>query len=652
MVKRLLACLIVIGTLLCMTATVAGAASDLKYWIGVDVVNQRTTVYSTKDNSVVHRFICSTGLKSGYTPLGTFKMPKPRASTDRKEWYYLSEYRCWVKYASRIKGAILFHSLPYNSKNDADIDPEALANLGKPASHGCIRLKDAAAQWIARHCPEGTVVVIHRGANDSRITKILGTSAGTKLTSEFSAAPEVQALSLNVDSSVTLNLGETFQLECTVQPSSAASKAVLKWSSSDKKTVSVSSDGLVTPLKAGTATITVRSYNATKATVKIKVVDPTRAMRIDLDQEGTVLLPVGTSLQLNAAMQPETAVSPLKWASSKGKCAAVDGNGLVTAHKEGTATITVRTNTKKTDTVKVKVYDPAKPETVELAESGTLTLKLGETLQLHAAATNAVDEMIEAEQAFAWSSSSKKIATVDADGVVTPVKAGTTTIAVRTANGKKDTVKVKVYDPQLVAGVALAESGTLYLSLGQTLQLNAVAVNAAGEEIVAADMFRWKSSSAKIATVDDGGVVTPVKTGTATITVKTATGKTDSVKVKVVDPDVAAQIVIDQGQRIRVALDDSVQLTASVYPDTAHTAIRWTSHAKRYAEVDRETGAVTLLRTGEAKISVRTENGKEDVIYLEIVKPQATPVPTETPAPDPTATPVPDETPEPEINDK
>lgn len=82
-------------------------------------------------------------------------------------------------------------------------------------------------------------------------------------------------------SSVTLNatsgsieLGSQFQLTASVLPADAANKSV-KWSTSNKKIATVSSGGLVTGKKTGSATITATTVSGgRKATYKVKVVKP------------------------------------------------------------------------------------------------------------------------------------------------------------------------------------------------------------------------------------------------------------------------------------------------------------------------------------------------------------------------------------------
>ncbi|MBQ8507741.1 MAG: Ig-like domain-containing protein, partial [Clostridia bacterium] len=244
---------------------------------------------------------------------------------------------------------------------------------------------------------------------------------------------------------------------------------------------------------------------------------------VELAETGTVMLSLGETLQLNASLLPTTAKSELTWSTSAKKTATVDENGLVTPVKEGTVTITVKTYNGKKDTVKVQVVDPKKVAAVELAESGTVTLNLGETLELHATVLPAT-----AETTLSWSSKNARIATV-ADGIVTPVKEGTTEITVKSANGKKDSVKVKVVDPKKATAVVLSEEGTVSIGVGEIYVLTAEVQPGTAETTL-----KWSTSNKKYVIVEEGAVL-GVKAGTATITVQTANGKKDTVKVKVVD---------------------------------------------------------------------------------------------------------------------
>lgn len=162
MLKRCLAVLLALCAALCAMLAPACAAPESPYRIEVDLANQITTIYRCSDDAVVRQMICSTGVGES-TPRGVFHLASRPA--DRAEWYFIGKYQCFVKRPTRIKGSILFHSLPYAEQDMDSIDAEALARLGSKASHGCVRLRWEDAEWIALNCPDGTETRIFTGAS-------------------------------------------------------------------------------------------------------------------------------------------------------------------------------------------------------------------------------------------------------------------------------------------------------------------------------------------------------------------------------------------------------------------------------------------------------------------------------------------------------
>lgn len=127
--------------------------------------------------------------------------------------------------------------------------------------------------------------------------------------------------------------------------------------------------------------------------------------------------------------------------SAKRKVASASKTGLVTAKKQGKTKITVKLKGKgrKKITVTVKVTDPTIPKSVAITNGRVITMYKGETLQL-----NAVLAPATATSWLRWKSSKRKVATVNANGVVYARKKGKTKITVRARNKKKYTVTVKV----------------------------------------------------------------------------------------------------------------------------------------------------------------------------------------------------------------
>lgn len=169
------ACLALILALCLPCAPASGDAGvyAMPNYIGVDLTNQVVTVYRTADNAVLRQMLCSSGAHNT-TPIGTFYMPFPDRKKDRKEWTYYYNFRCYVQYPSRIRGDILFHSLPYRRRSHEYIQQEALSTFGYPTSHGCIRLRWQDARFISDNCPQGTKVVIYEsGKEDQELRNLL-----------------------------------------------------------------------------------------------------------------------------------------------------------------------------------------------------------------------------------------------------------------------------------------------------------------------------------------------------------------------------------------------------------------------------------------------------------------------------------------------
>ena len=430
----LLAAVLLVG-LAPMLNPEATAEGNLKYWIGVDVKNQRCTIYSTADNHVVHCWLCTTGASGTPTPQGIFYLPEARGS-ERKEWFAFTA--TYVKYAVRYTRGLYFHSVLFKKKDDNAMKLSTLRRLGKRGSAGCVRLEVAHAKFICDNCPTGTMVVIHKGVDDPRITNILGHNASIETTPSLPAPPFVTGLTLDHTETVRLEKGQTLQLNCSVVPANAPTH--LTWKSRKPKCVTVDQNGLVTAVGNGVSTITVTASNGVRTSVQVDSVDTTIARSVKLSASGTVTVNVGETLQLAATTDPAPAAKALTWKSSRTKYAAVDGNGCVTGIAPGTAKITVMTSNRKRATVTVKVLDPHAPAGVAFAEKGPITLHVGETLKLTPVLSPA-----SARTTYLWTSSKKCVAQVD-NGVVTALKKGKAKITVKTANKKRSTIVVKVID--------------------------------------------------------------------------------------------------------------------------------------------------------------------------------------------------------------
>ena len=115
-----------------------------------------------------------------------------------------------------------------------------------------------------------------------------------------------------------------------------------------------------------------------------------------------------------------------------------------------------------------------------------------------------------------WKSSDTGIVTVDNDGKVTAVKAGSAAVTVMTSDGGKTaTCSVTVTEAYIAVSSVQVTPETAELEVGQTLALTVTVLPADATDKTAT----WKSDNESVATVSEKGVVTGVAEGTTTIIV-------------------------------------------------------------------------------------------------------------------------------------
>ena len=130
------------------------------YVLKVSVKDQKVYAYGLDENNeytdLVKTMKCSTGRKGNETPLGTYE----NGTGPGARWHYFKKFDCWAQYAYYIQGDIMFHSVLYGSK-EGRVTRSSVNNLGRRASHGCVRLSVDDAQWVWSNCPRNTKVIVY-----------------------------------------------------------------------------------------------------------------------------------------------------------------------------------------------------------------------------------------------------------------------------------------------------------------------------------------------------------------------------------------------------------------------------------------------------------------------------------------------------------
>ena len=158
----------------------------------------------------------------------------------------------------------------------------------------------------------------------------------------FFATPAA-SVSLN-EKNITLEAGSTYQLTATVLPENATNKNVT-WTSSDSNVAIVDTNGLITAIAAGTATITVTTEDGEFTANCSVTVTPKTIYVASVNLNATVItIKEGEAYQLIATVNPVNATNKnVAWTSSDNSIVRVNPNGLVTAISAGTATIITTT---------------------------------------------------------------------------------------------------------------------------------------------------------------------------------------------------------------------------------------------------------------------------------------------------------------------
>ena len=172
-------------------------------------------------------------------------------------------------------------------------------------------------------------------AEISATTEDGGFTAVCKVTAE---RKEILPTSITLDKAdVTMNVGKTTKLKADVWPTDADNKSVI-WNSDNEDIAKVSSDGVVTAVKAGrTKVYATTQANNLKAECEITVLQPVTG--IEMDKASISFTYIGETVQLTAKLLPKDASNQnVTWESSDTKVAIVS-KGKVVCTGFGTAVI-------------------------------------------------------------------------------------------------------------------------------------------------------------------------------------------------------------------------------------------------------------------------------------------------------------------------
>ena len=212
--------------------------------------------------------------------------------------------------------------------------PRRVTTIGNNAFKDCVKLTSITI-------PRSVTKISSNAFSYPKILTIYGV-AGTyaetfaKENSIKFVDQQIKATAASLDKTeLTINKGAAAQLNLSVTPENFTD--IVDWKSTDTNIVTVSDNGVVKAVGVGTATVKV-TVGDVSATCKVTVLQPVTG--INLNKSSLTMDALGM-FQMTASVYPDSANDKrITWSSSDPTIASVDENGLVTALKKGTATIT------------------------------------------------------------------------------------------------------------------------------------------------------------------------------------------------------------------------------------------------------------------------------------------------------------------------
>ena len=418
------------------------------------------------------------------------------------------------------------------------------------------------------------------------------------------------------------------KVEIVYNPTDTTDDKNVTWTSTDSSIVTVTPDSesdnkskaIIKALKPGSADITAKVGDKTVTlTVDVPEVNVTKFEINKIDPK----IVVSNEEAIELVMYPDNATSSIissTWASSDETIATVTPDptnklkAVIKGVKGGKATITatilVSHNTASIDaltiadtmetltaTINVSIEVPL--ESISLSLDGnaisntTYTMNKGATIT-PSVVINPVDTTD--DTTVTWASKNTEVATVDATGKITAVKAGQAIIEAKVGDKTSSfTVDVKVP----MTGISLKSSTDLIKNQKETLVVSFLPADTTDDRTIA-----WSSSDNSVATVDSNGVVTALKEGTATITAKCGTFQKECT-VKVTEVKLTGIAIKNKTEEILKGEEVDLGIIFTPEDTTDSKDVVWTSSDETVIEID-ETGKIKALKAGKATITAKS----------------------------------------------
>ena len=400
------------------------------------------------------------------------------------------------------------------------------------------------------------------------------------------------------DNEITVNLTENKTVEYVFShPQAGEIEFII-----DNPTIINIENGVIIGKKLGETTLTLKfngnnQYAPSQKQITVKVVD----VEVTIDAPDSVEVNLTESVSIGDVLSPLEAGNVI-YSSSNDTIASVDSNGVITSVKVGEADITI--------TFEANGKYRASSKTVHVTVSDVeVTITAPDIVEVNLTESVSIGDVLSPLEAgnVIYSSSNDTIVSVDSNGVITAVKAGEADITITfEANGKygaaSKTVHVIV---KTVKTEIEVENDNIQLQIDDVSNINAT-VNADGDA-----KLSYKSNDSSIVLIDEKGVMTALKKGTAQITIAydgegkyEACNKTVTVTVSRIPTEIRMnnELTVEIGLAFKINPVLSPSVSKDFIIDTNDTSI---------LEIDSSRMYIYTLAYGVALVTISYEGNEK-----------------------------------------
>lgn len=402
---------------------------------------------------------------------------------------------------------------------------------------------------------------------------------------------------------------QTVQLTASVEPALAGQEVV--WQSFDTHIATVDENGLVTAKRPGTVYIRARAMNNKNVYGQIKLSVRYKKAPDSIDiGPSDVDLYVGKMLPLAPVFEPSDVSRIVRYSSSDPSVASVSEDGIITAHRYGKCTITVKSaaDTDVDDKINLRVLDERIPD-VLIAYPSQLNLEPSNVRDIQLLI---LPETLNAD--LVWTSNSDDVVTVSPEGRVVAVGEGEATITIASAYASTVNyrIPVRVEYGKTIKDLQLSQT-EITIHRGEEAHVDLIKTPEDAGNAIA-----FEYSNPGICEMNDTGRIVALRRGETVVSISSYKDPEISVQLKViVEDDLSPLTCISTLPSDQVlAPGDTIQPEVTFLPENADQTYTWTCSNPEIASVD-ESGVITAHSPGVCRISAVNNHAKE--IFFEFV---------------------------------